>query len=132
VADARHRAAWLGLVLEAYARVCQLVGADVVAAEHGPAWALSLAASSAGHVDSVDPAVARARRVTSANRMTAAAVLREAEPFDDMTVIAVVEAAARWLDEPAGDEYAYALLGAVTAAATQGRAYGELAGGGAQ
>jgi hypothetical protein len=38
-----------------------------------------------------------------------------AEPFDDMTVIAViavVDAAARWLDEPVGDEYAYALLGA--------------------
>jgi hypothetical protein len=52
-----------------------------------------------------------------------------AEPFDDMTVIAVIAViavvdAARWLDEPVGDEYAYALLGAVTDAATQARAYG--------
>jgi hypothetical protein len=116
-------------VLDSYTRVCRLVGADLAATEHGPAWALSLAASSAGHVDSADTAVARARRTTtSAKRMTAAAVLRTAEPFDDTTVIAVVDAAARWLEEPSGDEYAYALLGAVTDAATQGRAYAELAG----
>jgi hypothetical protein len=38
--------------------------------------------------------------------MLAAAVLREAEDFDDRTLIAVVDAAARWLDEPSGDDYA--------------------------
>jgi hypothetical protein len=52
------------------------------------------------------------------------------EDFDDTTLIAVVDAPARWLEEPAGDEYAWALLGAVTDAATQQRAYGELLGGG--
>jgi hypothetical protein len=57
-------------------------------------------------------------------------VLREVEDFDDATLIAVVDAAARWLEEPSGDEYAWALLGAVTDAATQQRAYGELLGGG--
>jgi len=60
--------------------------------------------------------------------MSAAAVLRSAEDFDDVTMIAVVDAAARWLDEPEGDEYAYALLGAVTDGPTQLRAYGELLG----
>ena len=44
------------------------------------------------------------------------------------TMIAVVDAAARWLEEPDGDEYAYALLGAVTDGPTQLRAYGELLG----
>lgn len=44
--------------------------------------------------------------------MAAGAVLRAAEDLDDVTVIAVVDAAARWLEEPDGDEYAYALLGA--------------------
>ena len=66
--------------------------------------------------------------MTSGRRMSAAAVLKGTEDFDDATLIAVVDAAARWLDEPSGDEYAWALLGAVTDAATQQRAYGELLG----
>ena len=57
-------------------------------------------------------------------------MLREVEDFDDTTMIAVVDAAARWLEEPSGDEYAWALLGAVTDAPTQLRAYGELLGSG--
>jgi hypothetical protein len=36
-----------------------------------------------------------------------------------------VDAAARWL-EPFGDEYAWAILGAVTDAPNQTRVYGEL------
>jgi hypothetical protein len=35
--------------------------------------------------------------------------------FDHKPQIAVVGAAARWLEEPSGDEYAWALLGAVSA-----------------
>ena len=120
-----HRAAWFGQVLEAYTRVCRLVGVGLDAAERGPAWALSVAAASAGHVE---PAAVERRRVTSARRMAAGAVLRSAEDLDDVTMIAVVDAAARWLDEPDGDEYAYALLGAVTDGPTQVRAYGELLG----
>ena len=95
----------------AYTRMCRLAGVELDAAERGPAWALERAASSAGR---------RRRRalepsgVTSARRMAAGAVLREVEDFDDVTMIAVVDAAARWLEEPDGDEYAYALLGAVT------------------
>ena len=53
---------------------------------------------------------------------------RQTEDFDDLTMIAVVDAAARWLDEPEGDEYAYALLRAVTDGPTQLRAYSELLG----
>lgn len=125
----RHRTAWFSLVLDAYTRVCQLVGADLVAAEQGPAWALGLAARSAGHVETTRSPMAG--RVTSGRRLAVAAVLRSAEHLDDTTTIAVVDAVARWLDEPGGDEYAYALL-AVTDGQTQLRAYGQLVGGDAR
>lgn len=121
-----HRAAYVGKVLAAYTRVCRLVGVEVDAAERGPAWALARAASAAGFVEPAEVAVPA--RVTSARRMAAGVVLRGAEDFDDVTMIAVVDAAARWLEEPEGDEYAYALLGAVTDAPTQLQAYGELLG----
>jgi len=52
-------------------------------------------------------------------------VLRDVEHFDATTLIAIVDAAARWL-EPFGDEYAWAILGAVTDAPNQTRVYGEL------
>ena len=118
-----HRAAWFGRVLSAYTRMCRLAGVELDAAERGPAWALERAASAAGIAAAPEPV-----RVTSARRMSAGAVLRAAEDFDDVTMIAVVDAAARWLEEPDGDEYAYALLGAVTDGPTQLRAYGELLG----
>lgn len=120
-----HRAAWFGRVLDAYTRMCRLVTDELNVAERGPGWALAQASAAAGHVE--PPAVERGR-VTSARRMSAAAVLRAAEDFDDLAMIAVVDAAARWLDEPDGDEYAYALLGAVTDGPTQLRAYGDLLG----
>jgi hypothetical protein len=60
--------------------------------------------------------------------MAAAAVLQASTHLDNTTTIAVVDAAARWLDEPDGDEYAYALLGAVADGETQLRAYGQLIG----
>jgi hypothetical protein len=65
---------------------------------------------------------------TSARRIAAAAVLQASEHLDNTTTIAVVDAAARWLDEPDGEEYAYALLGAVTDGPTQLRAYSQLLG----
>ena len=122
----RHRAAWFGAVLDAYTQVCRLAGVELDAAEAGPAWALTLAAESAGHVDTTRPRPVG--RVTSGRRMATAAVLRASDAaFDDVTTIAVVDAAARWLDG-GGDEYAYALLGAVTDGPTQLRAYGALLG----
>jgi hypothetical protein len=120
-----HRAAWFGRVLEAYTRMCRAAGADVITSERGPAWALVQASSAAGHVE---PAAVEPGRVTSARRMAAAAVLRAAEDFDDVTMIAVVDAVVRWFEEPEGDDYAYALLGAVTDGPTQLRAYRELVG----
>lgn len=121
-----HRAAYIAAVLEAYTRVCRLAGTELEANERGAAWALVQAASAAGFVDTVRPTPRG--RVTSGQRMAAAAVLRAAEDFDDVTMVAVVDAAARWIDEPEGEEYAYALLGAVTDGPTQLHAYGELLG----
>ena len=122
-----HRAAWFGRVLIAYTRMCRLAGVELDAAERGPTWALERAASAAGFVDTAAPPI-EPQRATSARRMAAGAVLMGVEGFDDVTMIAVVDAAARWLEEPEGDEYAYALLGAVTDGPTQLRAYGELLG----
>jgi hypothetical protein len=119
-----HRAAYMAEVLAAYTRVCRIVGVEVDAAEHGTAWGLARAASAAGFAAPEQVP----SRVTSARRMAACVVLREAEDVDDVTMIAVVDAAARWLDEPQGDEYAYALLGAVTDGPTRLRVYGELLG----
>jgi hypothetical protein len=60
--------------------------------------------------------------------MAAAAVLQAAEHLDNAATIAVVDTAARWLDEPGGEEYAYALLGVVTDGPTQLRTYSKLVG----
>jgi hypothetical protein len=119
-----HRAAWFSRVLDAYTQMCR-VADELPAAESGPAWALARVSSAAGYVA---PSAVELRRVSSARRMSAAAVLRSAGDLDDVTMVAVVDAAARWLDEPDGDEYAYALLGAVVDGPTQLRAYGELLG----
>jgi hypothetical protein len=124
-----HRAAWFGGVLSAYSRVCRLVGVELDAAELGTAWALARVAAAAGFVG---PAAPELVRVTSARRAAAAAVLRAAEDVDDVTMVAVIDAAARWLEESGGDKYAFALLGAVTDGATQRRVYGELLGAGAR
>ena len=52
--------------------------------------------------------------VSSGRRAVAARVLRERAKFDARTLIAVVDAAAWWLDQEAGASYAAALLAAVT------------------
>jgi hypothetical protein len=119
-----HRAAYIGKVLDAYTRVCRLIGTELTADERGPAWALRRTASAAGFVD--PDALTTCTPITSALRMAAAAVLQAAEHLDNTTTIAVIDAAARWLDEPDGEKYAYALFGAVTYGPTQLRAYAEL------
>ncbi len=117
----------LGLVLAAYTKVCRLVGLELDADEGSVAWALDTAASAAG-APLPEYSVGRLLLVaTSGQRMIAAAALREREGFDDTTMIAIVDAAARWLAEEDGGPYAYALLGAVTDELTQGRAYAALA-----
>jgi hypothetical protein len=42
-------------------------------------------------------------------KLAASAVLRTSEDVGDVTIIALVEAPVWWLEEPQGDEYAYAL-----------------------
>jgi len=52
--------------------------------------------------------------VSKERRLSAVGVLREYEPtLSPVQRVAVVDSAARWLDEDAGAELAYALLGAV-------------------
>lgn len=97
--------------------MCRLAGTELEPNERGAAWALIRAASTAGFVDTVRPTPEG--RVTSGQRMAAAAVLRAAESFDDVTLLAVIDAAAHWIEEPEGEKYAYALLGAVTDGPTQ-------------
>lgn len=110
-------------MLDAYTRMSRLADVELMAAERGPAWALTRMSAAAGHVN---VATVERSRVTSARRMSAAAVLRAAEDFDDVTMIAGIDAAARWMDEPDGDAYAYAyaLLGAATDGPMQLCAYG--------
>jgi hypothetical protein len=121
-----HRAAYLSKVLDAYTLVCRVTGAELAAEERGLAWALRRTASATGFADP-DSMIARTP-VTSARRTAAAAVLQASQNLDNTTMIAVVDAAARWLDEPGGEEYACALLGAVTDGPTQLRTYRELVG----
>jgi hypothetical protein len=116
-----HRAAWFAQLLGAYTQVCRLVGARMDALKAGPAWALSLAAA-AGYVE---PGTIR-RRSSPRRQLRTAEILRRGKDLDEATVHAVIEAAARWLEEPAGDEYAWALLGAVTDGPTEQRAFSEL------
>ncbi len=72
-----------------------------VAAAMGDPGALACAARSSGSV-------------STERRLAAVGVLRELEPaLTPVQRMAVVDSAARWLDEDAGDELAYALLSAV-------------------
>jgi hypothetical protein len=124
------RAHWLGTVLEAYTRVCDLVG-TVDTVELPAAWALHAAALAADPTAAHYRAAARPVDVSGGQRLRSAAVLREQEDLDDTTLMAVVDSAARWLAEADGVRYAYALLGAVTDQETQDRAYYALTGGAA-
>jgi hypothetical protein len=123
---APHRAAYLGHVLDSYIAICRVAGSEWATEERGPAWALVQAAAAAGFTDSTDGP----RRVMGAHRMAAAAALQASRNLDTTTVVAVVDAAARWLEEPDGDEYAYALLGVVTDQPAQLRVFAALTGSG--
>ena len=94
------------------------------------AWALYVASSAAGDPRAREEAQRPPTSVPSGRRASAAAVLREREAFELHTVIAVVDAAAWWLDQPRGDAYCASLLGAVTDRGTAGAAYLALVGGG--
>jgi hypothetical protein len=94
------------------------------------AWALYAASSAAGDRRAREEAMRPPTSVPSGRRATAAAVLREREAFELHTLIAVVDAAAWWLDQPRGDAYCTSLLGAITDQETASAAYLALIGGG--
>ena len=58
--------------------------------------------------------------VSSGQRAVAASVLRDGAAMDARTLVAVVDAAAWWVDQDAGAAYAAALLAAVTDERTAG------------
>jgi len=93
------------------------------------AWALYAASSAAGDQRAREEAQRPPTSVPSGRRATAAALLREREAFEVHTLIAVVDAAAWWLDQPHGDTYCTSLLNSVTDQATAGAAYLALIGG---
>ncbi len=87
------------------------------------AWALYAASSAAGDPRAREEAQRPPTSVPSGRRATAAALLRDREAFEVGTLIAVVDAAAWWLDQPHGDGYCTSLLKAVTDQETAGAAY---------
>jgi hypothetical protein len=92
------------------------------------AWALYAASSAAGDPRAREEAQRPPTSVPSGRRAHAAEVLREREAFELHTLIAVVDAAAWWLDQPRGDSYCTSLLNAVTDQETAGAAYLALVG----
>jgi hypothetical protein len=80
---------------------------------------------SISYVDQPSPTFLPPRRVTTAQRLAAVAVLGNGEPgLSLMQCIAVIDAAAYWIDSTGDDGLAWALLDAVCAAsATTGQTY---------
>jgi hypothetical protein len=95
-------------------------GADRLLAE-----ALEAAAAAVGEPGALRCASRMFGGVTAPQRLAAVGVLAEREArLSALQRFAVVDAAARWMDEEAGDELAYALLGAVCSTdATTNHAY---------
>jgi hypothetical protein len=123
------RAFDLAHVLRAYTRLVDVVSesSEVSGTEASLSRALLDAVNVARPAQ--DSAPTGPGKVTSGQRVRAMAVLQAHRPeLDHTTLIALVDAAARWLDEPDGDEYAYALLGTVTDQPTQSRAFADLLG----
>ena len=87
------------------------------------AWALSAASSAAGDARARQEALRGTTSVLSGQRAKAAAFLKDGEVFDMGTLIAIVDAAAWWIDQPHGDSYCTSLLNAVTELETAGAAY---------
>jgi hypothetical protein len=125
------RAHSLGHVLADWTMVSDLFdGARQASLDEGDlAWALYAASSAAGDPRARQDAQRPPTSVSSGQRAAAAAVLRGREAFEVHTVIAVVDAAAWWLDQPHGDNYCSSLLNAVTDQQTAAAAYLELVGG---
>jgi hypothetical protein len=112
----RTRAHTLAHILDDWSRVA-LVFATLRSSqvtERALAWTLDASAAAAGDPDAARCALRVAEAPSPAQRLAAAAVLSERERrITPMQRIAVVDAAARWLAEDAGEELAQALLQAV-------------------
>ena len=93
--------------------------------ERSLSWALRAAAGVAGWPSLVEPD----GMVSSGRRALAAQVLKERQDFDLPALIAVVDAAAWWISQPSGGEYAAALLGAVADEMSAGAAFEALTSG---
>lgn len=87
---------------------------DAVVADRVLARTLEAASAALGDADAMHCAVRALGTVTAAQRLAAASELAEVESrLSAVQRVAVVDAAARWLEDEAGDELAYALLSAV-------------------
>jgi hypothetical protein len=87
--------------------------------ERALAWTLEAGAAAAGDPEAVRCALRIPGTPSAAQRLAAAAVLHEREQrISAVQRIAVVDAAARWLAEDAGEELAQALLEAVCSETT--------------
>jgi hypothetical protein len=109
----RTRAHALAHILEDWCRVA-LVFATLRSSEmteRALAWTLEAGAAAAGDPEAVRCALGVPEPPSTAQRLAAVRVLREREArISPVQAIAVVDAAARWLAEDAGEELARALL----------------------
>jgi hypothetical protein len=104
------RAHWLAHVLDAR----QQPIADRDPSDRVLARSLEAAAAALGDIGAMSCMARELGAVGAKQRLAATAVLGEREPrLSGVQRMAVVDAAARWFGEEAGDELAFALLGAV-------------------
>ena len=109
-----HRALWFAEVMDRMTRVSALLASsgEWSVVEGSFAWALHSAALATG--DREAAAAVEQQGAASRQRLRVAAVLRERTGLSDPQLVAVVDAAARWLAEERGADYAWALLEAVS------------------
>ena len=115
------RAHALGHVLASWNEAVDLFEAATTVSldEFDLAWALHAASAAVGDQRAREEAQRPPTSVPSGHRARAA-VLRDREAFEVHTLIAVVDAASWWLDQPHGDSYCTSLLAAVTDQETAG------------
>jgi len=109
------RAHSLAHLLDDWSRALGLVPANRAAtADLVLSRTLEVAAAVLGDVGAMRCAARASGGVTAPQRLAAATVLAEREArLSAVQRVAVVDSVARWMDEDAGDELAYALLSAV-------------------
>lgn len=110
------RAHDLAHVLEDWSRVALVYTTlrSTVVTERELSRTLDVAAAALGDPGALRGAARVSESVSAPQRLAAVAVLQEREErLSALQRLSVVDAAARWLDDDAGDELAYALLDAV-------------------